>query len=122
MELHLNKGAGPLIQSYDNGEFQVDNTLYANSLLIQAEKNVEVWKPNSLAELKSEDIQCLLSYQSTIILLGTGDTLCYPDEELLRELYASERGVELMDTAAACRTYNVLMSESRDVVAALLRY
>nr|MBP6655913.1 hypothetical protein [Propionivibrio sp.] len=52
--------------------------------------------------------------------LATGDQLRFPPTELLRPLIEAQKGIEVMDIKAACRTYNVLVSESRKVAAALL--
>jgi len=54
------------------------------------------------------------------LLLGTGPSQRFPDPPLYAELYRSRVGFEIMDTGAACRTYNVLVGEGRAVVAALL--
>ena len=55
-----------------------------------------------------------------IVLLGTGAQFRFPEPALLAPLYKAGIGVEVMDTPAACRTYNILLGEGRNVVAALL--
>jgi uncharacterized protein len=55
-----------------------------------------------------------------IVLLGTGATFVFPDPARLAPLRDARVGVEVMDTAAACRTYNILLAEGRNVVAALI--
>jgi uncharacterized protein len=54
------------------------------------------------------------------VLVGTGDALLFPDPASLADLHAARIGVEVMDTRAACRTYNILLGEGRNVVAALI--
>jgi uncharacterized protein len=54
------------------------------------------------------------------VLLGTGATFIFPEPALLAPLRKAGIGVEVMDTAAACRTYNILLGEERNVVAALI--
>ncbi|HET7157715.1 MAG TPA: MTH938/NDUFAF3 family protein, partial [Burkholderiales bacterium] len=62
----------------------------------------------------------LLTTRPEIILFGSGATLRFPRPELTRAIAAAAVGLETMDTAAACRTYNVLTAEGRQVLAALL--
>jgi uncharacterized protein len=62
----------------------------------------------------------LAELESEVVLIGTGKSLRFPRSELIAPLMASGTGFEIMDTAAACRTYNILMGEGRRVSAALL--
>jgi uncharacterized protein len=55
-----------------------------------------------------------------IVLVGSGRAFAFPDPSLLAPLYAAGIGVEVMDTRAACRTYNLLLGEGRNVIAALI--
>ena len=61
-----------------------------------------------------------LTLKPEILLLGTGAQLRFPHPRLYRQLIAAGIGMECMDTAAACRTYNILMGEDRKVVAGIL--
>jgi uncharacterized protein len=54
------------------------------------------------------------------VLIGTGEQQRFPHASLLAAFFARRIGVEVMDTRAACRTYNVLVSEGRSVAAALM--
>jgi uncharacterized protein len=96
-----------------------DRTLRA-SLIISAEQLVEDWRPASVADLVPEDFGPVLALQPEVVLLGTGRSQRFPDHPVLAWLHAARVGVEVMDTGAACRTYNVLLGEGRRVVAALL--
>ncbi|HET8694282.1 MAG TPA: MTH938/NDUFAF3 family protein, partial [Aquabacterium sp.] len=58
--------------------------------------------------------------QPEVVIFGSGTTLRFPAPSLLRPLMAARIGIETMDTAAACRTYNILVAEGRRVMAALL--
>jgi len=62
----------------------------------------------------------VLELQPEVLLIGTGARQVFPGTALIAELYALRLGFEIMDTAAACRTYNVLVAEGRDVAAALI--
>jgi uncharacterized protein len=80
----------------------------------------EDWNVESLDLLAREDIKALVSLKPELVLLGTGDTLRFPDPRLLEDLMAARIGAEVMDTRAACRTYNILAEEGRNVAAALI--
>lgn len=120
MELQQDKGLGPFIEAYEAGALRVDQHIYHNSILVQAEKQVSRWQPIDLAHLQAQDFQDIVALKPGLVLLGTGKILTFPETALLSSLYDANLGVEIMDTAAACRTYNVLMAEGRDVLAALL--
>ena len=66
------------------------------------------------------DLEPLLGLAPEVVLLGTGARQHFPDAQVLRILHQQRIGVEVMDTSAACRTYNVLVTEGRSVAAALI--
>lgn len=78
------------------------------------------WPPQSYDELRPEHFAPLLDLEPELVLVGTGETFRYPAPALLAALTGRGIGVEVMDTGAACRTYNVLAGEGRQVVAAIL--
>jgi uncharacterized protein len=81
---------------------------------------LQEWSPASFLELKESHLQSLLDLEPEVVLVGTGDRLHFPAPYLVEPLLRHQVGVEFMDTAAACRTYNILVGEGRRVVAALL--
>ncbi|KXW56699.1 Mth938-like domain-containing protein [Ferrovum sp. PN-J185] len=89
------------------------------SLVISPTRLERAWV-NTLNELNEEHIAQLVAWQPAVLLLGTGHTLTFPKTAILRPLIEAQIGFEVMDTQAACRTYNVLVSEDRFVVAALI--
>jgi len=78
------------------------------------------WPPRQYAALAPEHFARLLELEPEVVLFGTGATFRYPSPTLLAPLTGRGIGVEVMDTGAACRTYNVLVAEGRQVVAAIL--
>ena len=70
--------------------------------------------------LREEDLQYLAGLGVEIVLLGTGECLRFLHPRLLQSLAQARVGVEVMDTRAACRTYNILVAEGRKVAAALI--
>jgi len=108
------------IQSYATGQVVVGGTTYTRPLVISAAGVTPDWQPGTLEEIQAQHLHDLLSLDPEIILLGTGARLRFPSPAITSCLMERNIGIEVMDTASACRTYNVLLSEDRRVVAALL--
>lgn len=89
------------------------------SLVVSPTRSLRVWA-DGFERLTSAHFEQLLVLQPELVLFGTGSTFRFPAPELTRPLLEAGVGVECMDTAAACRTYTVLSSEGRQVVAALI--
>ena len=109
-----------LVQSVNSGEFIVNDVLYTRSIIVSADIVVDDWAPQTILELTNEDFRLLAGFDAEIVILGTGRELHFPDIILLQPLIDQKCGYEIMDTSAACRTYNVLVGDGRKVVAALL--
>lgn len=97
----------------------VGRTLYRTSILILPDA-VQEWDCFDIHALDATQLDPLLQTEPELVLLGTGATLRFPDSTLTRGLGQRGIGVEVMDTPAACRTYNILLQEGRRVVAALI--
>jgi uncharacterized protein len=78
------------------------------------------WGPDTFEGLDAGHFAALAALPCDVTLLGTGARQRFPAPALLRPLIEAGRGIEVMDTPAACRTYNVLIAEGRTVVAALI--
>ncbi len=92
---------------------------YSRSLLLAADQLITDWPPQSFSELSAPFLQPVFQLQPDLVLLGTGSKQHFPDANIMMEFYERGIGVEVMGSAAACRTFNVLVAESRRVVAAL---
>ncbi|MEW8399962.1 MAG: Mth938-like domain-containing protein [Candidatus Thiodiazotropha sp.] len=112
-------GEGHAIQRYDQGEVTVSEVVYRESCIILPERIISPWRPDNFLDLKSEDFSFLAELAPEIIILGTGARQRFPHPGLTEPLMQRRIGLEVMDTAAACRTYNILMAEGRRVAAAL---
>lgn len=108
------------IQSYRAGVITVNNEHYKNSFIISPKKLITDWPPESFSDLATHHIQQIISLQPEIIILGTGASLHFPAPELIADIFKLDIGFEVMDTGAACRCYNLLVSEARKVAAGLL--
>lgn len=122
MKLHLQGGTKRenLIRGYGDGEVVINDTRYTRSLILMPQRIIEDWPPSSYEALEAEHLAQLAQLQAEVVLLGTGPTLRFPPVAHTRALIQAHIGFEVMDTAAACRTYNILMGEGRIVAAALI--
>jgi uncharacterized protein len=121
MKLTDEKIAGiNLIRSYAAGEVRIGETVIRGSCLISADQIVSDWRPRTAAELSIEDLEPVLVMQPEVVVIGSGPRQEFPAPEILGAVLSRGIGCEVMDTGAACRTYNILASEGRTVVMALL--
>lgn len=121
MKLHSPVTAGLFsITAYDAGHIEVNGRRLTKSFLLTPQRLIEDWSPASVDSLMESDLLAVAELGCPIVLLGTGRRQHFPARALLRPLLERRLGVEVMDTFAACRTYNILMSEGRDVAAALI--
>jgi len=111
---------GLLIRAYAPGRIQVGDTVYRSSLIVTPRQVLPDWPPASVAALNADHLATVSALTPEILLLGTGPTQVFPDPALYAALLTRRIGLEIMDTRAACRTYNILMAEDRWVVAALI--
>lgn len=111
---------GALIRAYGPGHIQVGDIVYHRSLIITRQHVLADWPPTSAATLTQDHLARVAALTPEIVLLGTGSTQIFPDPKLYANLLTQRIGLEIMDTRAACRTYNILLAEDRQVVAALI--
>lgn len=108
------------IRRYHAGEVIVNNTYYQRSVVVHGNTLMTDWPPQTFAELDRSHLQVLVDQKPEVILLGTGTQQRFPAPDLLQIFSRSGIGIEVMDTAAACRTYNLLAAEERNVLLAIL--
>lgn len=121
MKLHADRhGDLNAITAYGEDWIEVNGTRHHGSLLVRPQGPVTPWDVPGFDALDASHLQALLDWRPEVILLGTGTRLQFPHPRLTRPLLQAGVGIEAMDSAAACRTYNILMAEGRQVLAALL--
>jgi uncharacterized protein len=113
-------GALHVIHAYGPGALRIGDRTFDRSLIVTAETLIEHWRPESIADLGPADLEPLLALEPEVLLIGSGARQAFPGRPALHALYAARIGFEVMDTGAACRTYNVLVAEGRRVAAALI--
>ena len=108
------------VTGYGEGWIEVNRSRHRASLVVSADRLVTDWPATSVEGLAPDHLAAIVEMRPEIVLLGTGAAFRFPEPALLAPLYRAGIGVEVMDTPAACRTYNILMGEGRNVVAALI--
>jgi len=112
--------AGHTIRSYESGQIILSDRQLSAPAILSAERIIDDWSPPASGQLSLADLEPALALQPEIILLGTGSQQRFPDIHLLTAVMRLGIAIEVMQTAAACRTFNVLIGEKRAVVALLL--
>lgn len=106
--------------AYDDGWVEVSGRRHAANVVVSGDRVVPGWTEGGLESLTHGQVESLVALAPEILLIGSGRAFRFPSPALLAPLYAARVGVEVMDTRAACRTYNILLAEGRGVVAALI--
>jgi len=111
---------GYYITAYDQGQIVINGRSLRNSLVLAPDTVVEHWPVSGIDQLATAHFDTVLELDPEIVLLGTGTSMRFPAVALYAQIINRGIGVEVMDTGAACRTYNILLSEGRRVVAGLI--
>ncbi|MDP2786048.1 MAG: MTH938/NDUFAF3 family protein [Sulfurimicrobium sp.] len=120
MKLHLQTASGThLFTSYGPDHVAVNGIRHEQSLIVLPEQVIKEWQAAEAKLLTAEHFAALAGLELEILLLGTGAKLCFPSPRLIHAMAQQGIGLEVMDTFAACRTYNILAAEGRKVAAAL---
>ena len=109
-----------VIPRHDAGRLWVASTPFEHSVIVPWVGEVLPWGAVEPDDLQASHFERILALRPEVVIFGSGARLRFVHPGLMRALIEQRVGVETMDTAAACRTYNVLASEGRSVVAALL--
>ena len=109
------------VTGYGPGFIEVNKSPHRGHLLLMPDAAAQPWQAAGFEALRPEDFDALLALRPEVVLLGTGRRQRFPHPRLTGALARAGVGLEVMDTAAACRTYNILMSEGRRVLAVFLQ-
>jgi uncharacterized protein len=119
MQLTRDDAAAHLIRAWEPGRVRVADRWLAGNVIVGSERVIEGWTTIEPHRLTIAELEPALALAPTILVLGTGTDGLLPDVELMAAVAARSVGLEIMNTPAACRTFNVLLQEQRRVVAAL---
>ena len=109
-----------VISGYTRSSVQIGERTWRDSVVLPWQGAVTPWQDARFDTLGPQHFEALAVLGPELVLFGSGNALRFPRPEWLRPLIERRIGFETMDTAAACRTYNLLAAEGRSVIAALL--
>ena len=121
MKLH----ADPLttrntVTAYGPGFIEINDVRHTKPIRLTPDQPIAEWDIAGFEALRAEDFEAVLAFQPQLVLLGTGGRQRFTHPGLTAALARAHVGFEVMDTRAACRTYNILVAEGRRVLALLL--
>lgn len=108
------------LRAADGSRARVNDQVFTRSFAIAPDRLLDHWPATDAASLQVQDMEPLLALSPTVLILGTGEHQVFPPAAVLAHCMSRGVGVEVMSNASAARTYNVLASEARKVVAALI--
>ena len=120
MKFHEDRTAANIVTAWGEGEIRVRDEPIRNSVILTPDRIIHPWSGRSIDTLTVEDLAPVLALTPAILVLGTGRRLAFPAPALQGAILARGIGLEVMDTPAACRTFNILVHEGRSVAAALI--
>ena len=109
------------IHSVSADGIKVIDQLCITSFIVSAHRLITDWLVTTPQEITADHIVQILDLEPEIVLIGTGEQQIFLEPELLMHFYQHPVGVEIMSTRAACDTFNILVSEGRNVVAAMMQ-
>lgn len=118
MKLERESAGALAVRSWRPGELRIGQDVWRRPVLLSP-REVRPWAVRDGEDLTLDHLAPLIGERPDVIILGTGQRQRFPAHELGMSLLSRGIGLEVMDTGAACRTYNVLASEGRAVAAAL---
>jgi uncharacterized protein len=120
MKLTLASRSQYFISGYTASEIRLGERVVRSNCLIAPDQLLENWTTQDVKSLSIADLQSVFALKPELVILGTGARQQFPAPAIQAAFLAREIGFEVMDIGAACRTFNVLLSEDRRVVAAML--
>ena len=108
------------ITGYGDGYVEINKTPFAHAVVLSSDGAISEWSAQSFDDLEAHHFSQLVDLKPELILIGTGKRQRFPKPELLKALISAKIGFEIMDSQAACRTYNILVGEGRQVLLALI--
>ena len=108
-----------VIRSVSEASIRVNDSAYSESIVLTPDDELTMWSDKPIDDLTEADFDSVVGTKPEIVLLGTGVSNVFPPRQLTFAFARKGIGLEVMDTAAAARTFNVLANEGRRVAAVL---
>ena len=119
MQLNKEHSSHLFIRHFEANKVRIGATEYSHSLILH-KNEITPWEPKIFAEISDFHLQALMAQRPELIIIGTGATQQFFSPERTLPILKAGIGLELMTSSAACRTYNILSTEERDVLLALI--
>lgn len=116
MQINLEATDQHAVQAYGHDQIQINSILYSRSLIVSRTEIITDIEINSIKSLKDDYVELLLQLNPELVIIGHQELGQFPPMEIIVKLSQHRIGIECMSIGAACRTYNVLLSEQRAVV------
>lgn len=120
MNINLEAAEQHAIQAYGDNKIQINSIIYENSLIVSREEIINDLAIKTIQEIDDTFLDLLLQCQPELIIIGHENPGKFPPYTIISKLSEQRIGIECMSIGAACRTYNVLLSENRKVVAGFI--
>jgi uncharacterized protein len=108
------------ISAYSKNSITINAIEYQKSLILSASQLELDWPVNQLDMIEDQHLKRIMEFNPEVILLGTGERQQFPHPSMFAYFGAQGIGLEVMDTGALCRTFNILVAEDRAVVGAVI--
>lgn len=109
-----------VVTAFVPGQIVINAQPWDTSVIVPWRGEVIAWAPRSSEAVQANQVEVITQYQPEVVIYGSGPTIRFPHPSVMRALIDARIGYETMDSAAACRTYNVLATEGRRVLLAVL--
>lgn len=121
VKFHVTQAEGRnMFTGYGEGYVAINAQRFDHAVVVTPQQAVQDWNATAFEDLTASHFAALLDLKPEVVIFGSGEKIRFPSPEMTRSLATASVGFEAMDTKAACRTYNILMAEGRQVVAAIL--
>lgn len=120
MNINLEATDRHSIQAYGDNKIQINSIIYEHSLIVSREEIISDFIINNIQDMDENYLQRLLIHHPEVIIIGHEQNGTFPPLPLISQLSQQRIGIECMSIGAACRTYNVLLSENRNAVAGII--
>lgn len=120
MHINLEAAENHAVQAYTDNQIQINSIVYERSLIVSKNEIITELAINDIQEINEQYLQQLIKFKPEVIIIGHENTGKFPPMAIISQLSQQRIGIECMSIGAACRTYNILLSEERAVVAGFI--
>lgn len=121
MELTLQSNkSGIFIKNYENRKLYIGDDIFTNNVIVTSTKVYDWTTINQNHIANFDSFKIVLDLNPELIVYGTGPNIILPDNKIIKRINSLAIGFDFMTTESACKTFNLLMSENRNVAAAII--